>query len=349
MTSIDLRPLFSIDQAERIALTYFGLSGDISELPSERDQNFFVRNKDDSKFVLKISNGGELKGVLRFQNQVLNRIKRSDSSIAVPTVVRSVKGKKISWISDTEDRKHFVRLLTYLPGQVMASVDGPKDELQVDLGDYLGHLDKALAGYWHPMARRPLLWSVYRAAKVIEGGLSYLKDSEQVAIVDSFLIDYQANVVPILNELRSGVIHNDANDHNVIVSRSNSGKLRIGGLIDFGDLVYGPYVYEPAVAAAYAMLGEDNVIVAASRIIEGYHRIFPLRPNELEIIYYLITIRLCTSVVLSARRREISRDSEYLTISEKTAWQALIQLIALEPGQVANRFLEVCQLSPRTE
>jgi hypothetical protein len=342
MTGIDLRPLFSLEEAERIALNYFDLFRDLSELPSERDQNFLVTNRDDAKFVLKISNRGEPKGVLRFQNQVLNRIKRNNSTITVPEVVRSIKGKKINRISDTNNHKHFVRLLTYLPGQVMATVDGPKEELQLELGSYLGHLDKALTGYWHPMARRPLLWSLYRAVEVIQDGMSYLKDSERVAIVESFLNDYQANGAPILNELPSGVIHNDANDHNVIVSRSHSGKLQIGGLIDFGDMVYGPYVYEPAVAAAYAMLGEDDVIAAASRVIEGYHRVLQLGPSEVEIFYYLIAIRLCTSVAMSAMRREMSPNNEYLKISEKPAWHALYQLIAFEPHQVANRFLEAC-------
>ncbi len=347
MTSIDLRPLFTLEEAETIALNYFSSIRELSELPSERDQNFLVTANNYSRFVLKLSNRGESKGVLRFQNQVLNQIKRNNSSITVPEVVRSIKGKKISRISDKEDRKYFVRLLTYLPGQVMATVDGPTDELQVDLGIYLGHLDKALAGYWHPMARRPLLWSLYRAVEVIQDGKSYLKDSEQAAIVESFLNDFQAYVAPILNELPSGVIHNDANDHNVIVSRSESGKLQIGGLIDFGDMLYGPYVYEPSVAAAYAMLGEGDVLAAASRIIDGYHRIFPLRLSEVEILHYLIAIRLCTSVVMSAMRREMSPDNEYLMISENSAWHALYQLIALEPHQVANRFLEVCQLSPQ--
>ena len=57
---------------------------------------------------------------------------------------------------------------------------------------------------------------------------------------------------PRLNALPWQVIHNDANDHNVIVSADR----RTVSLIDFGDIVYAPRVCGLAVACAYAMLGQ---------------------------------------------------------------------------------------------
>ncbi len=50
------------------------------------------------------------------------------------------------------------------------------------------------------------------------------------------------------------MIHNDANDHNVIVSADR----RTVSLIDFGDIVYAPRVCGLAVACAYAMLGQEQ-------------------------------------------------------------------------------------------
>src|SRR5204863_512689 len=51
--------------------------------------------------------------------------------------------------------------------------------------------------------------------------------------------------------LRQSVIHNDANDNNVLVSEDGES---ISGLLDLGDAVHSITVNELAVAAAYAAL-----------------------------------------------------------------------------------------------
>jgi Ser/Thr protein kinase RdoA (MazF antagonist) len=71
--------------------------------------------------------------------------------------------------------------------------------------------------------------------------------------------------------LRHGVIHGDANDHNVLAERD-----RMTGLLDFGDMVHTAIVCELAVALAYAMLGERDPLAAAGAVIRGYHRHNPL-------------------------------------------------------------------------
>ena len=73
------------------------------------------------------------------------------------------------------------------------------------------------------------------------------------------------------SKLRHGVIHGDANDHNVLVRQG-----RVAGLIDFGDLVYSAVVCDLAIAVAYAMLAKPQPLDVAGAIVRAYHERLPL-------------------------------------------------------------------------
>ncbi len=75
-------------------------------------------------------------------------------------------------------------------------------------------------------------------------------------------------MLPVLDELRSSVIHNDLNGHNILVKPDN---ISIAGIIDFGDVVFGKTVFELSIAIAYAMLEycDESPALAGKSIIEG--------------------------------------------------------------------------------
>jgi 4-aminobutyrate aminotransferase-like enzyme len=57
---------------------------------------------------------------------------------------------------------------------------------------------------------------------------------------------------------------------------------------------------------------------------------------------------LCTSVVLSAKQKNLAPGNEYLTISEEAAWRALRKLVGIEPYTAEEIFRDACQL-PRVK
>ncbi len=59
-----------------------------------------------------------------------------------------------------------------------------------------------------------------------------------------------------MDTLPKGVLHNDANDHNVIVSQDGS---EVVGVLDFGDMVYSCYIFELAITIAYGSYDIDVV------------------------------------------------------------------------------------------
>ena len=149
-------------------------------------------------------------------------------------------------------------------------------------------------------------------------------------MVENFAEQFETHVLPVLPTLRQSVIHNDANDYNVLVSPTEVGSAPVVSVIDFGDMVRTYTVCELAIAAAYAMLVKNDPLSAAAQVVAGYHAAFPLSEAELEVLYPLICSRLCISVVNSAYQQKVEPGNAYLTISEKPAWTLLEQLVNIQ-------------------
>src|SRR5262249_34822881 len=145
----------------------------------------------------------------------------------------------------------------------------------------------------------------------------------------SLLPDAQRRLVePIFEEwdsvdwstLRTGVIHGDANDYNIVVDAGGS---RVTSLLDFGDMVHTATVCDLAIALAYVMLDEQDPIAAAAQVVAGYHRERPLDWSEIAVLYRLARTRLAMSVCNCAWQASQAPHNEYLHISNRPAWALL--------------------------
>src|SRR5690606_4065306 len=151
---------------------------------------------------------------------------------------------------------------------------------------------------------------------------------------------FEQNIVPKLPFLRAQVIHNDANDWNVLVNEQDHSQ--IAGVIDFGDSVHTILIAEVAIACAYSILDTEDPIGAAAALTAGFHDFYPLLAEELDILFDLIAMRLVTSVTISASRRDWTDDNPYLAISEAPAWKLLEKLDAINPRFATAIFRKAC-------
>src|SRR5262245_35199239 len=69
-------PSLTIDDAVASASRLYGVSAAGSVLPSERDQNFLLQTESDDRFILKVANAAESRGVLEAQNAALAYVAR---------------------------------------------------------------------------------------------------------------------------------------------------------------------------------------------------------------------------------------------------------------------------------
>ena len=206
-------------------------------------------------------------------------------------------------------------------------------------------MDGALERFEHPAAHRELQWNLKDAASVVRSRLGHLDNARQQALIEHCMRHFEAEVAPKLPSLRSSIIHNDGNDHNLLVA-GRGPQQQVTGIIDFGDMLYTCTVCDLAIAAAYAIMGQRDPVTAAGHVVAGYHEAFPLTESELEVLYGLICARLATSVALSAEQQKLEPDNPYLSISERDAWQTLEHLAAIKPAFAHFAFRSACGLPP---
>ena len=313
IAGLETTPGFTCEHAEAIVLEYYGITAKASELPSERDQNFRVKSESGEAFVLKIANAEEDYNVLDFQSGAFERARQLGVPLELPELVLSNSGKKICTVKDMQGRSFLMRLVSWVDGTVMADLDEHDEQLLKSAGRQLAALDKALLDYDHRAKQRVLCWDV----KYAEGALEYLPllSNKQQKIVEHL-------IEPALKldwtRLELSVIHSDANDHNLLV-RDN----RVTGLIDFGDMVYSALAADPAIAAAYSMLGKSNPLEAASQLVSAYLLSMPLKPYDRSAILPLAIARLCMSVCFAAHNANAKPDDPYQLVTAGPAWKTL--------------------------
>jgi len=325
-------PSFSPDQVADLARRHYGLAGRLDPLDSERDQNFRLTEADGTAWVVKIANAAEAASTLDFQRAMLAHLADHAPGLPVPRLRPGLDGTVLTPVDG-----HFMRVVSHLPGEKFAgAVRTP--ELLDSLGTMLGRLNAALLPFGHPGAYHDLDWDLRNAGRS-RGRLVHVADPADRALLERFLDRWDAGVGQGLQRCRAGVIHNDANDHNLLID----GRV-VTGIIDFGDAMHGPLIAELAIACAYAILGEADPLAAAGRIAAAYHRELPLTDGEIGILFDLIAMRLVTSVTISASRRGRQDDTGYLTVSEADGWAMLRRLGAIDPVIATAVLRKACGL-----
>ena len=94
------------------------------------------------------------------------------------------------------------------------------------------------------------------------------------------------------------------------------------------------------------MLDKSDPLSAAAHVVRGYHEVFPLTGSEIALLFDLACMRLCTTVAMSAHQRRLEPDNEYLSISEKPAWEMLALLAGIHPELAHFTFRHACGLTP---
>ena len=328
-------PRLTASDAAQLVARQFGVTGDLAELPSERDQNFLVRTDDGTGYVLKVANAAEQRAVLEGENFVMRHV----APIGLcPELRRTKDGGEIAAYG-----AHLVRLVSALPGAPLGATALHTDALRRDVGRSLGRFDAALAGLDHPAFHRGFHWDLARAVEVVDEHVALVADEGLRAQIRTFADYHRAAVVPMLSGFRRSLIHADANDYNVLVDPVAQ---RVTGLVDFGDMVFSHTVNDVAIAMAYVALGSPDPLAAAAQVAAGYHATYPLSEAELAALYSLMCMRLCTSVCLAALQQAQRPDVDYLGISQAPIRATLPRLAATHPRLAHYVIRDACGLPP---
>ena len=331
--------ILEIDEknAKKIALDLFGINGAASVLPGELDFNFKIATNSES-FILKISRPNVDKKFIEFQVKLLDHISQSDFRIIAPGIIMDIEGNTISKITDTDGNERLVRLYTWIDGRLWSSVNPNNYSLLYSLGKEAGLITKILQDFDHPIAHREFEWDICQA----EWTLNYVNLFEEDVrkIIEYFQRSF-TEILPKLKSLRHGVIHNDANDNNIIVT-ADIVNPTVKAIIDYGDAIYTSVINNLAVTIAYAVMGKPDPLQAAFPVIKGYNEQFPLKEEELKLLYVLVAMRLVISLTKSAVNKQKEPDNEYLQISSGPAKRLLQKWYEINSSRASYSFKKAC-------
>ncbi|MFK7814619.1 MAG: phosphotransferase, partial [Maribacter sp.] len=316
-------------QINSILQSHFGITdAAVTTLEGYDSTNYKIKSKKRIYVLKQNSYSEETLALLQAENDLFRQLDTL-SNYEFPTAIPSLNEELIVIEED-----QIFRLLSFIEGEFLGNITHTPP-LLYSFGVFLAKMDNQIHKTYHPsIVGKETQWDL----KNFQANYKYLKcikNPKNRSLVDYFFLQFEEHVSPLAYDLRKGVIHNDGNDWNVLTKNG-----KISGIIDFGDMCHTWIISEVAIAITYVMMGKENPLEIASELIKGYHSIFPIEKKELDILYYLIAARLCTSVCNSAFTKTLKPDSEYITISEKPAWELLHKWISINPIKAKDSFWE---------
>jgi 4-aminobutyrate aminotransferase-like enzyme len=229
-------------------------------------------------------------------------------------------------------------LISFLPGRLLAQA-GANDGVLQSLGAMLARVDRALQGYFHSSLQRRLVWDVRRLPELAE--FTQHIESQALRAAVSEASGSLRNCLPRLRALRSQAIHGDCHAANLLLDLTGRG---IGGILDFGDMIHAPRIFEPAVTMAELLSESVATLPEAAAVLTGYALHQPLEVDEVEVLYDIIAARLAVTVLVHAwRRRHGGRGERTLDQSGEQAGRSLQHLLSLDRAMLTRGWHEAAR------
>jgi Ser/Thr protein kinase RdoA (MazF antagonist) len=325
----------SLSVVERFVEQRWGLAVHAERVDTERDEQFLLRDQARGTFVLKVSNPFEDPRVVDMQTRALLHIAQVDPGLPVPRLVCSAEGEVTVMAPWSSAGPVTVRLLTYLGGKPLSAAPRTLTQTQ-RLGALLARLGLALKGFQHVADRRDLAWDLAHTAR-LQSLLDAVPDSELRALARRHLRVFEEETLSILVSMRSQVVHNDFNPHNILVDTQDAE--RITGVFDFGDVVRTQLVNDVAIGAAYLTAVGSDPLQFPMSFVSGYQSVTPLQRAELRLLPSLMAARLTMAVAISEwRAQKFPANRAYITKNTAAAWNGLKLLDSLQRVESQRKF-----------
>jgi len=283
-------PNLNTEKLAKAVSLQFGLVGDYTELISERDRNFRLITRDGTGYVVKATGLAQDAIVTDFQIAALIHLE-SRGVNGVPRIVRTSSGRDCGSIRSEDGFEIRLRVVTWLSGTLLGDVE-VTSEIAQQFGRRLAELDVALEDFSHDGQIQTLLWDSQRAGE-LRGLLSHISDRTVRVSVEAVLDDFDRRVKPVLADLPQQVIHNDANDDNILLDVNGD----VSGIIDFGDMMRAPRVVDIATAASY-LRTEGDPLRLIEPFVVAYNQENALLAAEFDVLFDLIRTRLAMTLII---------------------------------------------------
>lgn len=337
----DQRLSLSEAEIEQVVQQGYGLTVvEQRRLGGEIDQNVWIKTDNGREFLFKGSTG-TFDRALRWQEKVLSHLATASPQLPVPRLIPARSGRAMLAVQ-IDGLSVVTRLLTWMPGKMLADVAEPPDYLLYDLGVVAGRLTQALADLEVGEFDESHHWDIRKSREAVDEAFSFVSDEadRQAVIVLMRRFD---RVISDLGQLPSGVVHHDLNDFNVLAAPDEDARWMITGVIDVNDSMFTVRVAELAIAVAYAMLRQEDPLRAAATVVAGFNSVAPLDEREIRVVFPLAGARLCVNAT-TWTRRTIEVHHPYGRDRMRHTWPTLRKLAGISTHEAEIRMRTACGL-----
>ena len=303
---------------------------EIKKLDGYDNENYLITT-DSNKYIFKTYKyNDDILELVKAENETLLFLQEANNN-QYPEPIPFTDGSYLKTLKITGEVR-VCRMLSFLKGEFLGDVEHTETLFQ-SFGFSLAEIDIKLQKFKnHTFMARQWEWDI----QYVDLNKKYINDipnAKDRNTVRYFLQQFEENVRPLLPQLRKQIIHNDANEWNVLTKNGE-----VSCFIDFGDLAYSLLINELAVAITYACYNKEKSIEWASIILKSYNSKLPIEEKEIKVLYYLIAARLVISVCNSAHSRITDPQNTYASSSEKSAWKMLYAWLSINPINAENHF-----------
>ncbi|WP_426301981.1 phosphotransferase [Arthrobacter sp. R-11] len=305
----------------------YGLSGTLVHIPTEKDETFRLEDGKET-YLVKLSSPQEDPQIVNLQTTCMAYLEHAAPDLPVQRLVRTLGGKPEIQIPEDEGlHNRVLRVMRFVPGRLLADQAPTADQLQV-CGATLARLSIALSDFEHPRASRILMWDLKHFHRM-RPLLGYVEEGAKRSLAEPIFDQFDEKVVPLLDTLTTQVVHGDFSPFNVLVDPEDP--RYVTGIIDFGDVVRTPVIFDISVAMANHLgVDPERPWDDALHLMDGYRSVRPLPAHELEALSAAAPARLLLRALITEWRAiQYPEARDYLFSHSKQDWDRLASIASV--------------------
>lgn len=217
-------------------------------------------------------------------------------------------------LADTEEGPAILHVGRWLDG-VMLERTTPTPALMKSVGRTAGGVSAGLFSWAPPPIEVGHPWELTRTVETVSSTIGSVKDPSTRALLNETLELFESTVAPKLQTLPRSVIHHDLHDSNLLVDTATES---ISGVLDFGDMVFGPRIADFVVPAIHAGRAAEDPAEAFLLVAEGWGHTVQLEDEEIALVYNAGLGRLAVNLSVWTHRGKTDRADYARARSERT-------------------------------
>jgi Ser/Thr protein kinase RdoA (MazF antagonist) len=325
---------FPLETAAQLVTDRYGLSGQLTRIPTEKDDTFALE-ADTGKFLVKISPPGESLGIVNLQTAAMLHVRDRVPQLPVQVPVPGTNGAFEFPVTEANTSR-VLRVLTFLPGQLLSHSHPSARQVRA-IGSMLARLSIALRDFTHPRQDRLLIWDLQQFHRM-RPLLDYVGGRSNAALAQRIFDQFDNQVRPVLPALTRQVVHADFSPYNLLVDDESPDYVE--GIIDFGDVVRTAVVFDIAVGMANLLgAGPDDPWGPPTQFLDGYLSVRPVAAEELAVLPVSAQARLLLRALIAQWRAvEDPARRDYLLSHSTQDWARLARAQEEPVQSISARF-----------